>query len=159
MNHANKPHDPNEMNLIIRDTRLPSLQRSIILAICLVAIVHLLAALTSCSTSNPLPIAVGLEYRIKDTPVTLVVTPSSKGGYDWSFKVAEGQVTDWLEKLPDGSYLIKAKDGTQVKVARGADGKPIITIIATGETIKVVPKPVDNDPPADAVPAEAIPLA
>ena len=122
---------------------MPSLLFSLLMGIGMVIAVMALAGPSCSGTSPGGGLMVGLEYQIKDTPVTLVVTPTSKGGYDWEFKVAEGELTDWLEKLPDGSYLVTAKDGTKIKVARTTDGRPIITIIATGEKapVKVTPAP------------------
>lgn len=95
--------------------------------------------MTSCGTSgsNFMPILGGLEYPIGDSPVTLVVKSTAKG-YDWDFKVEEGKLSDWLEVLPDGAYLVTAPDGSQLHIVRGEDDRPIITIRAR----KRAPKPI-----------------
>lgn len=122
------------------------MKKSIITAIIMSAVLLGVGFLNSCTSGAAPPLLFGIEYQIKDTPVIVSVSPGDKGGYDWDFRVAEGEITDWLVKQADGSYLVTTKKGIQIRIEKTANGKPQITVISTGENAEIRLVPIEPEP-------------
>lgn len=79
-------------------------------------------------TTGSIPLLVGAEYHVPDSPVVVRLAPSAKGDYGFEFEATEGDITDWLAVGPDGEWIVRTRNGPDAVIRRGPDGRPQIML-------------------------------